>query len=125
MTLTIQLDDELADRLEERARSERVPVDQLAQQALASFAAEDVGPAPSEEPWTDEKNGRRCHLIDHQIDGDISIEERKELDRLQAELRRFLNRDAPFDLDEARAVHRKLTTGENGKRDSRICGRMV
>ena len=118
MTLTITLDDELAGRLEERARSERVPVNQLAHQALANFAAKEVGSVPPDEPWTGGKNARRCELIDRQIGGDISAGEREELDRLQSELRRLLNRDTPFDLDEARSVHRKLTQGENGNSGS-------
>jgi len=121
MTLTIDLDDELASRLEKRARSECVPMNQLAHQALASFAAKEINPIPSDEPWTKEKNARRCELIDRQISGATTAGEREELDRFQAELRLHLNRDAPFNLDTARAVHRELTQGGNGRNEDRCC----
>ena len=54
------------------------------------------------------KNELRCQLIDQQIEGKITEEEHLELDRLQFELRVFLNREAGFDLDTAKAVHRGL-----------------
>ena len=117
MTLTITLDEELASRFEERAKSERVSVDQLARQALTSFAAKQMASPPTE-PWTNEKNTRRCQLIDRLISGDISAMEREDLERLQLELRGHLNRETPFDLEGARSVHRTLLPGRNGERDS-------
>ena len=58
--------------------------------------------------WTEEKNTRRCDLIDREIAGTLTVEELGALHRLQAEMLRHRRRVAPLPLEEARALHRQL-----------------
>lgn len=63
----------------------------------------------SEEPWTDEKNHRRCELIDRKYNGDpLTFEEEVELIRLQEEVGRHVRRVAPLPLEAARKLHQEL-----------------
>ena len=64
--------------------------------------------APPTDEWTEAKNARRIALIDREIDEVITPEEAKELELLQQEMRRYVNRVAPLPLDEARELHRQL-----------------
>src|SRR5260370_15411687 len=50
------------------------------------------------EEWTEEKNQRRCDLIDQEIDGAISPAETVELCRLQGPTLRYHNRVTPSRL---------------------------
>lgn len=65
---------------------------------------------PSSDPgdWTEQNNGRRCQLIDRQIQGTITAEEDAELDKLQQSFRRYLDSVAPLPLDGARRLHAEL-----------------
>jgi hypothetical protein len=63
---------------------------------------------PTDEPWTDAKNHRRCDLIDKEIDGTITPEEAVELDELQGQMRRHVNAVAPLPLAAARKLHAEL-----------------
>ena len=58
MTLKLTLDDDVAERLEKKADSDSVSVEQLANQVLANFTQEknpeEFGGEPTE-PWSDEK----------------------------------------------------------------------
>lgn len=58
--------------------------------------------------WTEEKNARRCHLIDRKVQDVITAEEDEELDRLQQALRQHLDRVAPLNLDGAKRLHARL-----------------
>ncbi len=58
--------------------------------------------------WTEEKNARRCALIDKEIDGKLSAGEARELAELQAEMLRHRHRVAPLPLDDARRLHQEL-----------------
>jgi hypothetical protein len=58
--------------------------------------------------WTERKNQRRCDLIDREIDGVITIEETIELRQLQDEMLRYQQRVAPWPIEAARQLHRKL-----------------
>jgi hypothetical protein len=65
----------------------------------------------NEEPsgdWTDEKNNRRCLLIDKEVDGVISPAEALELEDLQAQLRRYRRHVAPLPLAETRRLLEEL-----------------
>jgi len=55
-----------------------------------------------DEPWTEEKNRRRCELIDREIDGTLTAAEAIELHRLQNEMLRYRHRVAPLPLEDAR-----------------------
>jgi len=58
--------------------------------------------------WTEEKNARRCELIDREIDGTLSPMEAVELSRLQAEMLRYRRTVAPLPLEDARRLHQEL-----------------
>jgi len=58
--------------------------------------------------WTTAKNARRVELIDRQIEGSLSLEERVELDFLQQQFRAFRQQDAPLPIEKARQLHREL-----------------
>lgn len=58
--------------------------------------------------WTEEKNARRCELIDRKIQERITADEAEELDRLQQALRRYLDCVAPLPLEGAKRLHAKL-----------------
>ena len=58
--------------------------------------------------WTDEKNKRRCELVDKKIAGTMLSEEGEELARLQREMLDYRRRVAPLPLDDARRLHQQL-----------------
>jgi hypothetical protein len=66
-----------------------------------------VATGPSDD-WTEEKNSRRCALIDKKIDGSLAATEVAELDQLQKEMLQHRRRVAPLPLEEARALHQQL-----------------
>jgi hypothetical protein len=59
-------------------------------------------------PWTEEKNARRCDLIDRKFAGGISPAEALELARLQAQMLRYRQQVAPLPLADARKLHQEL-----------------
>ena len=58
--------------------------------------------------WTDEKNRKRCDLVDKEIAGTISSAEQTELRRLQAEMLAYRRKVAPLPLQDLRALHQEL-----------------
>jgi hypothetical protein len=65
--------------------------------------------------WTDEKNARRCHLIDSKLQGLLTADEAVELDRLQHALRRHINRVSPLPLEGAKRLHAELLQKQQSK----------
>jgi hypothetical protein len=66
-------------------------------------------PAAAPDPeWTAADNDRRCDLIDKDIDGQLTPDERVELEGLQRRLRQFVNRVAPLPLGPLRKLHQEL-----------------
>jgi hypothetical protein len=63
---------------------------------------------PREADWTDEKNRRRCELLDRKYDRGLSPSEEAELALLQDAMYRTLDKVAPLPLDEARRLHQEL-----------------
>jgi hypothetical protein len=61
--------------------------------------------------WTDEKNRRRCELIDRKYDHGLSPAEEAELALLQDAMHRLLDQVAPLPLDAARKLHQELLSG--------------
>lgn len=58
--------------------------------------------------WTDEKNDRRCELIDKEIEGTIRPFEKRELAVLQQQMLAYRRKNAPLPLKEAQALHQEL-----------------
>ena len=58
--------------------------------------------------WSEEKNARRCELIDKEIDGDIGEDERRELETLQRQALEHLDRVAPWPVEGGRRLHQRL-----------------
>src|SRR6516162_5245179 len=67
-------------------------------------------PANGDEPWTEEKNQRRCDLIDRKYAGGLTPNEVVELARLQEEMLRHRQRVAPLPVEDARRLHQELLT---------------
>lgn len=65
--------------------------------------------APVEQgPWTEEKNRRRCELLDRKYDHGLSPAEEAELALLQDAMYRHIDKVAPLPLDAARSLHQEL-----------------
>lgn len=58
--------------------------------------------------WTEEKNARRCELIDKEIEGTLTPWERIELEDLQRQAVEHVDRVAPLDHEGARRLHQQL-----------------
>jgi hypothetical protein len=58
--------------------------------------------------WTEQKNSRRCELIDREIDGVVTAEGIVELRQLQDEMLRYQNKVAPWPIQAARQLHQEL-----------------
>ena len=58
--------------------------------------------------WTTVKNARRFYLIDKEIDGSITKEEKSELQFLEDQFNQFMDRVAPLPLEHARQLHQEL-----------------
>jgi hypothetical protein len=69
------------------------------------------------EPWTDEKNARRCALVDREIDGTLTLEESAELEVLQQQMLRERRKLAPVPLDDLRRLHQELLNKAQKQRD--------
>ena len=109
MPVTIILHDNVARQLEKQAKQQNISLEQWAVEVLLRQSqAANAGPPREFGPWTDELNARRCDLIDRQIEGTITPVELQELDELQAQLRRYLDQNAPFDLAGAQRIHQQL-----------------
>jgi hypothetical protein len=61
-----------------------------------------------QDEWTDERNARRCLLIDKDVGGTITSAEALELEDLQAQLRRYRRQVAPLPLAETRRLLEEL-----------------
>ena len=62
----------------------------------------------SEVEWSAAANERRCGLIDREIAGTLTPDERIELEDLQEQMLRYRHRMAPLPLESLRIVHREL-----------------
>jgi hypothetical protein len=58
--------------------------------------------------WSEEKNRRRCELVDKEIDGTITSDEQSELDELQAQMLGYRRKVAPLPLEDVRRLHQEL-----------------
>lgn len=62
----------------------------------------------SDDEWTDEKDARRCELIDKDIAGTITESEKVELHILQQQGNEHYDRVAPPPMEGARRLHQQL-----------------
>jgi DNA-directed RNA polymerase subunit F len=60
------------------------------------------------DPWTDDKNRRRAELVDRQIAGKLTDEERAELELLQQQMRAYREKVAPLPIEDTRRLHAEL-----------------
>ncbi len=81
----------------------RVPLE-----AAESIETNQNGAQPASDTWTEEKNQRRADLVDKDIDGTLSPEEKIQLDTLQKKMQAYVRRVAPLPLDDLRALHQQL-----------------
>jgi hypothetical protein len=58
--------------------------------------------------WTPADNQRRCDLIDKDLDGLLTPDERIELEALEGRLDRYVNVVAPLPLEPLRKLHDQL-----------------
>ncbi len=58
--------------------------------------------------WSNQKNRRRCELVDKDIVSELSGPEKRELETLQREMREHRRRVAPIPLEHARRIHQGL-----------------
>ena len=73
----------------------------------------------AQEPeWTEQKNRRRCELLDRKYDHGLSLAEEAELALLQDAMYRFIDKVAPLPLDEARSLHQELLQKAAQARDA-------
>ena len=75
-----------------------------------------VKPA-SGQAWTAEKDDRRCDLIDREINGSLTVEERTELSLLQQEMLDYRRQVAPLPIDAARKLHKSLISELAGQNE--------
>lgn len=67
------------------------------------------------EQWSDDKNLRRCQLVDNEIAGTLTSSEKDELARLQAAMLSYRRRVAPLPLQDLRELHAELLRKVNSK----------
>ena len=78
------------------------------QAVVCVLPASAVREEADDSPWTEEKNARRCDLIDRKFAGGITPAEALELARLQEQMVRYRQKVAPLPLDDARKLHQEL-----------------
>jgi hypothetical protein len=77
-----------------------------------------TGANNQEGEWTEEKNRRRCELIDCKYDQALSPAEEAELALLQDAMYCFIDKVAPLPLAEARSLHQELLQKAAQARDA-------
>ena len=78
------------------------------QAVVCVLPASAVSEEEDDSPWTEEKNARRCDLIDRKFAGGITPAEALELARLQEQMVRYRQKVAPLPLEDARKLHQEL-----------------
>jgi hypothetical protein len=58
--------------------------------------------------WSEEKNRRRCQLIDRKYDSSLTATEEAELAALQNAMHRHVDRVAPLPIEATRKLHQQL-----------------
>jgi hypothetical protein len=77
-------------------------------QAVACVVPMPWANGDSAQEWTDEKNNRRCDLIEKKYAGGLTPAEAIELRSLQEQMLRYRESIAPLPLAEVRRLHQEL-----------------
>ena len=112
MNLNVPLSPDVETKLLAKAKAQGSDVVHLVQLAISRFIADEME-TPASEPWSDEKNARRCYLIDKEIAGSISLVERNELATLQRLAEAYFDEVASPDLEGATKLHQRLTNSDS------------
>lgn len=91
-----------------RVANEATELSNLLQTEIHSVVLLEDSPSTVETEWTDEKNRRRCELVDREIDGKLSSREQIELEALQSEMLAYRRKVAPLPLNDLRKMHQEL-----------------
>ncbi|MBW3597130.1 MAG: hypothetical protein KY475_07625 [Planctomycetes bacterium] len=67
-----------------------------------------AGKTASASEWNDQKNARRCELIDRDIQNELNDEERLELANLTDQFRDYRRRHAPLPMETPVRLHAEL-----------------
>jgi hypothetical protein len=107
---------EIAQRLKVQSQTIKVRLkkaEERLSQALADLPAHDDIATQTQRAteWTNDKDARRCDLIDREIDGALTIGEQSELDQLQHEMLAYRRSVAPLPIGAARKLHAELMEG--------------
>ena len=92
-------------RQKSNVRSTNLRVEQI-QPELRAKAIQTRDAAPPS--WTPAKANRRADLVDKDIDGTLTADEKRELEVLQCEMRAARDAVAPVPIEAARALHAQL-----------------
>jgi hypothetical protein len=124
-TITIpvlEIDKKVRQELREQLAGEtyREPGDRERKRHHLSFVESpavevDDASALTQDNWNQEKNARRCELIDREIQGTISPDEKIELEQLQKQMVTDLNTVSPLFIEAARRVHGELLMRKHGQ----------
>jgi hypothetical protein len=107
MKYEVVLPPEVDQRLAAQASASGEDVVHLIQLAVVRFVDEEVG-SPAHGAWSPEKQARRCELIDRDIAGTLTANERVELSSLDRQANDHFDQVAPPPLSGAIRLHQKL-----------------
>lgn len=110
----IELPEDIERRLAEKAAESGQDVGDLIRAAVGLFVDEDVS-APVNGVWSEEVERQRRLLIDSEIAGTITDDERRQLARLDGIANDHFDRIAPPPIEGAQRLHEELVR----KRDHR------
>ncbi|MBB3208933.1 hypothetical protein FHS27_004767 [Rhodopirellula rubra] len=108
MKYEIDLPADIQHCLSARANETGQDVVHLIQLAVTRFVSEEVGANGDDSQWTQDKDDRRCELIDREIAGTISVPERAELAGLQRMAEKHFDEIASPPMEEALKLHKRL-----------------
>ncbi|WP_417731544.1 hypothetical protein [Rosistilla oblonga] len=108
MKYEIDLPADIQHCLTERANQTGQDVAHLIRLAVTRFVSEEVSANGDDSKWTQEKDDRRCELIDREIAGTISLPESAELASLQRIAEQHFDEIASPPMEEALKLHKRL-----------------
>jgi hypothetical protein len=117
MTYQVDLPPDVERRLSAKADETGQEIAQVIQAAVVRYVEDvDNGVPNGDGDWTDDKDARRCELIDKDIAGTITAVEHEELTRLERQANQHFDRIAPPPIDGARRLHQQLLTRHTDRR---------